>query len=64
MENSKTKIGLGLVFLLLAAFVMFNLSNPELGSDAWCRKLADTRKVEWTAEDVKNFTFYCVGRNL
>ena len=64
MKDSKKKIGLGLVLLLLAAFVLLTLSSPELGSDAWCRELADTPKAEWTAEDVRNFTFYCVGRSM
>ena len=64
MEKSRKKIGLILILLLLLAIGMFTLQSPELGSDAWCRMLENTPKGEWTAEDVKTFTFYCIGRSM
>ena len=65
MEYSKTKIGLTIVILLfLIALVSLTRRDPEVGSEAWCGKLGDMPKVEWTAEDVKAFTHYCVGRSM
>lgn len=66
MENSKKKTGLVLLslFLLLAALLVLNKGELEPGSNEWCHKLEDTPKVEWTADDLRTFTHYCIGRNL
>ena len=53
----------GLNLMLLAAPLVLTACSPVVGSDAWCEELRDTPKVEWTAEEVKGFTNYCVGRN-
>jgi len=49
--------------MLLSASLLLIGCSPEVGSDAWCKELRDKSKVEWTAEEVKGFTNYCVGRN-
>ena len=49
--------------MLMVAPLLLTVSSPEVGSDAWCKELRDKPKVEWTAEEVKDFTNYCSGRN-
>jgi hypothetical protein len=66
METSrrKTALVLILILLLLAAIALFTLQTPERGSEAWCHMLENTPKGEWTAEDVKTFTYHCIGRSM
>jgi hypothetical protein len=33
---------------------------PEVGSDAWCEKLKETPKGDWSANDAANFAKQCV----
>jgi hypothetical protein len=33
---------------------------PEVGSDAWCEKMSDTPKGEWSANDAGSFAKNCV----
>lgn len=33
---------------------------PEVGSDAWCNKLKETPKADWSANDAANFAKHCV----
>jgi hypothetical protein len=33
---------------------------PEVGSDAWCEKLNETPKGDWSANDAGNFAKHCV----
>jgi len=49
--------------MLLAVALLLTACSPEVGSDAWCKELRDKPKVEWTTEEVKGFTNYCIGRN-
>jgi hypothetical protein len=34
--------------------------EPEVGSDAWCEKLADTPKGDWSTNDALAFAENCV----
>lgn len=49
--------------LLIAAVGAFlSACSPEVGSKEWCESLRKKPKAEWTAEEVKGFTLYCIGR--
>ena len=47
------------VFVFVAALSVFACS-PEVGSDAWCEKLKETPKADWSANDVADFAEHCV----
>jgi hypothetical protein len=34
--------------------------EPEVGSDAWCEKMVDTPKGDWSTNDAKEFAKNCV----
>lgn len=48
----------------LFALVMLGLGlaacEPEVGSDKWCEKMADTPKGDWSANDAKAFAEHCI----
>ncbi len=50
----------------LSAVVCFGLlaalggCAPEVGSDKWCATMKDTPKGEWTMNDTRDYTKYCV----
>ena len=33
---------------------------PEVGSEAWCKKMDETPKGEWTMNATRDYTKYCV----
>ena len=33
---------------------------PEVGSEAWCKKLSGKPKGEWTANEAADFTRHCL----
>lgn len=44
---------LGLLLVLLGC-------APEVGSDAWCKKLKETPKGDWSANDVGGYAKHCL----
>lgn len=48
--------------LLLIAFCLVLLSGcePDVGSDAWCKKMVDTPKSDWSMNDASEFAANCV----
>ena len=48
--------------LALAAIVsVFALAcSPEVGSDAWCERLRDTPKGDWTANEASDYASHCL----
>lgn len=34
--------------------------EPEVGSDKWCEKMADTPKGDWSTNDAKAFAENCI----
>ena len=56
------KISLPGILFFVGSFLLAGC-DPEMGSDDWCEVLRDKTKVEWTAEEVKGFTNYCIGRD-
>lgn len=47
---------------LLAATCTLLLSacEPEVGSDAWCKKMAETPKADWSLNEATEFARSCV----
>lgn len=48
----------------LATIASFTIAacSPEVGSEEWCNDLKKKAKMEWTAEEAKNFTKNCILR--
>lgn len=34
--------------------------SPKVGSDAWCEKMKETPKGDWSANDAADFAKHCV----
>jgi len=45
---------------LLALAMLLNACEPEVGSDAWCKKMADKPKGDWTANEAAEFAKSCI----
>ena len=44
----------GILLLFMAA------CSPEVGSEAWCEKLSEKPKVDWTANETKEYAKNCL----
>lgn len=53
------KILTTLVSLLFIASILAACA-PEVGSDAWCKKMVDTPKGDWSTNDAKAFAENCI----
>jgi hypothetical protein len=52
---------LSLTTLLFTALIAFSLSGcTKVGSEAWCAKLKDTPKGDWTANEAADFARHCI----
>jgi hypothetical protein len=52
---------LSLTTLLFTALIAFSLSGcTKVGSEAWCAKLKDTPKGDWTANEAADFAKHCI----
>jgi hypothetical protein len=47
---------------MIAIGVSLSACSPEVGSREWCDALRKKPQMNWTAEELKNFTKYCIGR--
>ena len=36
---------------------------PEVGTEAWCKKMKDKPKADWTANEAADYAKYCVLGN-
>lgn len=46
----------------LTALTLLCGCSPEIGSDAWCRKMAQKPKSDWSAREAADFARHCVFR--
>ena len=48
--------------LLAVTFCLLLLGGcePEVGSDAWCKKMVETPKGDWSMNDASEFAANCV----
>ena len=49
--------------LLVLSSIAISACEPEVGSEAWCEKLDETPKGEWTLEEVGDYAKHCVIRS-
>ena len=51
------------VFIIITAVLLvFSVTgcSPEIGSEAWCKKLAEKTKADWTANEAAEYTKNCI----
>ncbi|NCF51563.1 DUF3012 domain-containing protein [Gammaproteobacteria bacterium] len=48
------------ILSVLLLTVLQSGCEPEVGSDAWCEKMVDTPKGDWSTNDAKEFAKNCV----
>ena len=48
-----------LVFVV-SALVVTTACAPEVGSERWCRKMADTPKADWSMNDARAYAQHCI----
>ena len=46
--------------LILAVSVLLGGCAPEVGSEAWCKKLSEKPKGEWTANETADYARHCL----
>jgi len=47
-------------FFLALALLFSAACAPEVGSDAWCDKMQDKPKGDWTASEAGDFAKHCL----
>ena len=50
------------VAIVIASAVLSIGCSPEVGSEAWCEKLKETPKGDWSTNDVAGYARHCVLR--
>ncbi|SDZ78379.1 DUF3012 domain-containing protein [Microbulbifer marinus] len=51
------------IFILLVsaiALITLTACGPKRGSEAWCKKMDEIPKGEWSLNDAGDYTKYCV----
>ncbi|MGL5360900.1 MAG: DUF3012 domain-containing protein [Shewanella sp.] len=48
------------VALVLACVAGLSACAPEVGSEAWCKKMQEKPKGDWTANEVGDYAKHCV----
>ena len=44
-----------------AAFALFAIAcSPDVGSKAWCEKVAETPKGDWSANEAADYAKHCL----
>lgn len=46
--------------LVLACVLLLSACEPEVGSKAWCKKMEDKPKGDWTANEAADYAKSCV----
>jgi hypothetical protein len=46
--------------VVLTLAILLAGCEPEVGSDRWCEKMADTPKSDWSVNDAKAFAQHCI----
>ena len=46
--------------LLASTVLLLSACAPEVGSDAWCKSLAEKPKGDWSANEVTDYAKHCV----
>ena len=51
---------LGLFVLQVCSYVILTACSPEVGSEAWCKKMDETPKGDWSANMATDYAKHCV----
>ena len=51
---------LGLFTLLACSYTILTACSPEVGSEAWCKKMDETPKGDWSANMAADYAKHCV----
>jgi len=46
----------------IVALAALPACSPEVGSEAWCKKLDEKPKGDWTANEFSDYTKHCIFR--
>ncbi|NVJ59976.1 MAG: DUF3012 domain-containing protein [Gammaproteobacteria bacterium] len=46
--------------LALMGIILLCGCSPKVGSDEWCKQMEKKPKGDWTANQLKDYTKYCV----
>ena len=49
-----------LILMTLLCFGVLSGCAPEVGSEAWCNKLSEKPKGEWTANEAGDYAKHCL----
>ena len=52
----KKYLPIALFLLILSA----SACSPEIGSEAWCKNLAEKPKGDWSANEAKDYAKHCL----
>jgi len=63
-DGRESMSGLPTKNLSLAAVLVVTLAacSPEVGSDAWCEKMQEKPKGDWTANEAGDYAKHCILR--
>lgn len=50
--------GTGIAFF--ASLLVLQGCSPKVGSEAWCKKMKETPKGDWTANEAADFAKHCL----
>ena len=51
---------IGLKWLLVASFIVGVAGCAKVGSERWCKSLADKPKGDWTANEAADYAKHCL----
>ena len=46
--------------LLASTVLLLSACAPEVGSEAWCKSLAEKPKGDWSANEATDYTKHCL----
>ena len=46
--------------IVLVSFTLLSACTPEVGSEKWCKMIAEKPKGEWTASEATDYTKHCL----
>ncbi len=46
--------------LLAGTLLLLSACAPEIGSEAWCKGLAETPKGDWSANEATDYAKHCL----
>jgi len=50
----------GKIIVAAISLLLLSACAPEVGSDAWCKKMVETPKGDWSMNDASEFAASCV----